>query len=192
MVDRKPTYKNRVLITKESDGSQEYITWEHADEPITEGTPLNKQTLLSDDTATELGLSSEDEQTPNGAFAQIAEDLASAKKSITSVSKRVTSLENDIEALASATVTLPASGWSSSVPYTQTITYYGMTADWKPGIPSIPKSGTVDVTTSLAELEALRCINAISSGTNTLTFMCFEDRPETTITIDVPGQLIEG
>ena len=172
MVDRKPTYKNRVLITKESDGSQEYITWEHADEPITEGTPLNKQTLLSDDTATELGLSSEDEQTPNGAFAQIAEDL---------------------DSMADRTVTLPASDWSDSAPYTQTVTVSGMTADWKPGTPTLPKSDTtLNVSTCLAELEALRCINACTSSTNALTFMCFEDRPETTITIDVPGQLKKG
>lgn len=192
MVDRKPTYKNRVLITKESDGSQEYITWEHADEPITEGTPLNRQTLLSDDTATELGLSSEDEQTPNGAFAKLNSDLAAEKESVSSVTRRVAHVEDDIEALAGVTVTLSASGWSSSVPYTQSVTVTPMTANWKPGIPSIPKSGTVNVTTSLAELEALRCINAISSGTNTLTFMCFEDKPATSITVDVPGQLIVG
>lgn len=142
---------------------------------------------------------SQKELDPEGAVAEaggvpdyVTNEISAVEKTITSVSKRVTNLENDIEALASATVTLPASGWSSSVPYTQTITYYGMTADWKPGIPSIPKSGTVNVTTSLAELEALRCINAISSGTNALTFMCFEDKPTTTITVDVPGQLIEG
>lgn len=98
----------------------------------------------------------------------------------------------DIKSLKGVTVTLPTSGWSSSVPYTQSVTVTPMTANWKPGIPSIPKSGAVNVTTSLAELEALRCINAISSGTNTLTFMCFEDKPTTTITVDVPGQLIEG
>ena len=35
-------------------------------------------------------------------------------------------------------------------------------------------------------------INACISSTNALTFVCFENRPETTITIDVPGQLKKG
>lgn len=121
----------------------------------------------------------------------ITNEIAPVKRSISSVKASVETLKDDIDYLTGVTVTLPASGWSSSVPYTQSVTVTPMTANWKPGIPSIPKSGTVNVTASLAELEALRCINAISSGTNALTFMCFEDKPTTTITVDVPGQLID-
>ena len=73
MVDRKPTYKNRVLVTKEADGTQEYVTWEHADSPITEGTPLNKQNLLSDEAAAAVGLSAD--ATPSEAFKVIGAAL---------------------------------------------------------------------------------------------------------------------
>lgn len=41
VIDRVPTYPNRIKITKE-DGSTEFVTWERADEPTVEGTPINK------------------------------------------------------------------------------------------------------------------------------------------------------
>lgn len=61
MKDRVPKYPGRVKITR-ADGTSEYVTIERADEPVSgnEGTPLNKATLLSDDTATKLKLTSDD------------------------------------------------------------------------------------------------------------------------------------
>lgn len=61
MKDRVPKYPGRVKITR-SDGTSEYVTIERADEPVSgnEGTPLNKATLLSDDTAAQLKLTSDD------------------------------------------------------------------------------------------------------------------------------------
>ena len=41
-VDRVPTYPGRMKITKEDDGSVEYVVMERADEPVVEGTPINK------------------------------------------------------------------------------------------------------------------------------------------------------
>lgn len=55
VVDRVPTYPNRVKITK-SDGTSEYVTWERADEPTVEGTPINK--ALFDSIAADQGLAS--------------------------------------------------------------------------------------------------------------------------------------
>lgn len=61
MKDRVPKYPGRVKITH-ADGTSEYVTLERADEPVSgnEGTPLNKATLLSDDTAAKLKLTSDD------------------------------------------------------------------------------------------------------------------------------------
>ena len=53
VVDRVPTYPNRIKITK-SDGTSEYVTWERADEPVVEGTPINK--ALFDSIANDVGL----------------------------------------------------------------------------------------------------------------------------------------
>lgn len=53
VVDRVPTYPNRVKITK-SNGTSEYVTWERADEPTVQGTPINK--ALFDSIAADVGL----------------------------------------------------------------------------------------------------------------------------------------
>lgn len=45
ITNRLPTKPNRWKVTHESDSSEEYITLEHADEPTTAGTPINKATL---------------------------------------------------------------------------------------------------------------------------------------------------
>lgn len=53
VIDRVPTYPNRIKITR-SDGTSEYVTWERADEPTVEGTPINK--ALFDSIAADQGL----------------------------------------------------------------------------------------------------------------------------------------
>lgn len=53
VVDRVSTYPGRVKLTR-ADGSIEYVTWERADEPTVEGTPINK--ALFDSIATDMGL----------------------------------------------------------------------------------------------------------------------------------------
>lgn len=40
--DRIPTKPNRILITPENGNAPFYATWQRADEPIEEGTPVNK------------------------------------------------------------------------------------------------------------------------------------------------------
>lgn len=55
VVDRVPTYPNRIKITK-ADGTSEYVTWERADNPTVEGTPINK--ALFDSIAQDIGLPS--------------------------------------------------------------------------------------------------------------------------------------
>lgn len=73
MKDRVPKYPGRVKITH-ADGTSEYVTLERADEPVSgnEGTPLNKATLLSDDTAAMLGFTSSEEPTVNEALQQLS------------------------------------------------------------------------------------------------------------------------
>ena len=173
MVDRKPTYKNRVLVTKEADGTQEYVTWEHADSPITDGTPLNKQNLLSDEAAAAVGLAAD--ATPSKAFEVIGASLGN--------------LAADVGNLKSVTVSLPASGWSGSAPYTQTVSVSGMTADWVPGIPTVVLGSSVEVAVLLAATEALGCIKMITSAAGTLTFTAPEDKPDRSINIRVPGMV---
>ena len=59
MTDRQPTYPGRVTLTPVDEENYIY-DMERADQPAVVGTPLNKANLLSDSTATQLGLSSAD------------------------------------------------------------------------------------------------------------------------------------
>lgn len=58
MKDRVPENPGRVLITPEDGSSPFYATMTRADNPMQEGDPLNKATLLKDDTAAMFGLPS--------------------------------------------------------------------------------------------------------------------------------------
>jgi hypothetical protein len=73
MKDRTPTKPNRVKLTRDN-GTSEYVKWERADEPVAEGTPINKATLLTDETAYLLELKKAD-PTPDDAFSQIAKNF---------------------------------------------------------------------------------------------------------------------
>ena len=70
MRDRTSTYPGRIKLTPVS-GQADTYDMERADEPINEGTPLNKATLLSDETAAALELSGDD-PTVNDALAFLA------------------------------------------------------------------------------------------------------------------------
>lgn len=69
MKDRTPTYPGRVKLTPVSGQANTY-DMVRADQPTQEGTPLNKDTLLKDTTATALGLTGD--PTVDEAFAKLA------------------------------------------------------------------------------------------------------------------------
>ena len=68
MTDRVPTKPGRVLITPEGGGAPYYATMTRADDPTQPGTPLNKATLLTDETASLMGGAV---QTPDDAFKRL-------------------------------------------------------------------------------------------------------------------------
>ena len=71
MTDRVPTpgKEGRVKLTFD-DESVQYAKIEMADEPTQEGTPLNKATLLSDETAALYEFGAEEEPTVDAALRQ--------------------------------------------------------------------------------------------------------------------------
>lgn len=103
--------------------------------------------------------------------------------------RQVAVLQTDVGNLKYVTVNLPASGWSGSAPYTQTVSVSGMTEDWVPGIPTAVLGSSVAVSTLLAATEALGCIKMITSAAGTLTFTAPEDKPNESLTLRVPGQI---
>lgn len=105
------------------------------------------------------------------------------------VQTSLSGLAADVGNLKYVLVSLPASGWSGSAPYTQTVSVEGMTADWVPGIPTVVLGSSVEVTDLLAATEALGCIKMITSAAGTLTFTAPEDKPGASLTLRVPGQI---
>ena len=108
---------------------------------------------------------------------------------LSNLAAEVGKLQTDVGNLKSVTVSLPASGWSGSTPYTQTVSVSGMTEDWVPGVPTAVLGSSVAVSTLLAATEALGCIKMITSAAGTLTFTAPEDKPGESLTLRVPGMV---
>lgn len=93
MRNRMPTEPGRVKLTR-SDGSTEYVHMERADEPQDEGTPLNKETLLTDQTEAALFGNSSD-RTVDDAFAGIAARLKMIANDMASITLTVTDMDGN-------------------------------------------------------------------------------------------------
>ncbi len=70
MKDRTPTYPGRVRLTPVA-GQENVFDLQMADQPVEEGTPINKATLLTDETAAALGLDPAEDPTVDEAIAAI-------------------------------------------------------------------------------------------------------------------------
>lgn len=116
-------------------------------------------------------------------------DLAETNHTLANVQTSLGGLAAEVDNLKYVLVSLPASGWSGSAPYTQTVSVSGMTADWVPGIPTVVLGSSVEVTDLLAATEALGCIKMITSADGTLTFTAPENKPGVSLTLRVPGQI---
>ena len=116
-------------------------------------------------------------------------DLSETNHTLATVQTSLSGLAADVDNLKYVLVSLPASGWSGSAPYTQTVSVSGMTADWVPGIPTAVLGSSADVSTLLAATEALGCIKMITSAAGTLTFTAPEDKPGVSLTLRVPGMV---
>ena len=116
-------------------------------------------------------------------------DLVNVSPKAQSLGAHLSNLAAEVGKLKYVLVSLPASGWSGSAPYTQTVSVSGMTADWVPGIPTAVLGSSVAVSTLRAATEALGRIKMITSADGTLTFTAPEDKPDESLTLRVQGQI---
>lgn len=163
MKDRVPTYPGRVRMTPVT-GQTNVYDMELADQPTEAGTPLNKANLLTDATATALGLDPSDNPSPDDAFDQIAQ----AKQ------------DNGVQ----YTATLPSSGWSLvNGYYTQTVTVSGLLASYATDpIVDVALSGN-DAATDDALVEAWAYISLVETGTDSVTAYCTQAAPSVNVPI---------
>lgn len=83
---------------------------------------------------------------------------------------------------ANYTATLTTASWSSTVPYTQTVTVQGMTSSVIPIIGLIP-SATVE--TGIEEQKQWAYVTKATSGTDSITFSCYEIKPTVALTVNI-------
>lgn len=78
------------------------------------------------------------------------------------------------------TATLSTNWAGAAAPYSQTIPVNGILAS---DFPHIAPVYSGDFATAVAEREAWNMINASASEDGTITFVCFDDKPTTAITV---------
>jgi hypothetical protein len=84
--------------------------------------------------------------------------------------------------IAVHTATLTTTWEGTSAPYTQDITVVGITSS---DTPIISPVYSTDNATAILEKEAWNMIGKAITGTDTITFTCFEEKPVTAIPIQI-------
>lgn len=85
---------------------------------------------------------------------------------------------------AVSTATITATWAGASAPYTQDVTVSGMTADYEPLICPVYSSTNA---TAILQQNAWNLIGKAVTGTDKITFTCFEQKPITAIPIQIKG-----
>ena len=162
MTDRVPGAPGQYTMIVVASEAQKILTGEAVtvtltrdDQPLVEGTPYNKQSVLPDDLAAKICPEVVD-PTPADAFQGLT------------VKKR--------------DVILAATGWSASAPYTQTVAVSGLTDEKKAMVyPDVPE----DAAQEEAFMEEAGKITSCRRYGNTMTFRCREEKPEIDIPVIV-------
>ena len=79
-------------------------------------------------------------------------------------------------------VLLPASGWSASAPYKQTIAVDSILSSDTPHYGVVYSNNTE---TALAQKEAFALVDDLDTADGSVTFTCFEEKPEVDLTIQM-------
>lgn len=108
----------------------------------------------------------------------------SAQAAAVAAQTRAESAESNAKGYADSlhkifTVSVPASGWSASAPYTQTIAVEGILAT------DTPHWGVVYSDAALAEKEAFSVVDELDTADGSVTFTCYEEKPGVDLTIQM-------
>lgn len=111
MTDRQPQYPGRVLITPEDGSAPYYATLALADEPLVDGTPLNKANLLSEATAAAIAAASgTTPETPSEALALVLQNASYDPNDIVATASGAYNVE--MQRVEERTFTFP---WSAAL-----------------------------------------------------------------------------
>jgi hypothetical protein len=79
-------------------------------------------------------------------------------------------------------VNLPASGWSASAPYTQTVSVEGI---FGTDTPHYGVAYSSNSETALAQKEAFAMVDDLDTTDGSVKFTCFEEKPEVDLTVQL-------
>ena len=103
------------------------------------------------------------------------------------IKQRVDKVEGTVGTLTGETLlSFPASGWSSTAPYTQTVNFPGVKTTDIP-IYGLRLTGTLSNVTVEAQKLAWGYIDRIASGNGTVTACCYSKKPATSIVVSAKG-----
>lgn len=121
----------------------------------------------------------------NHAVNQMDKDNATFK---TKVTQTIQGLSNTVDKFTNPDILLlPAAGWGSVQPFTQTITLARITENDSPII-ALSLAGTLSDVTVAAQRKAFGYLDRVVSGKGELICYCYEKRPETDFAISVKGE----
>lgn len=132
-----------------------------------------------------------------------ADDINATNREINSIDRNNTAFRQDIQKevtrvsgtastlTGGRTIELPANGWSSTTPYTQTCSYPELTENGQPiyGLLLRPPYSNINAE---AQKLAWSYIDRAASGNGKVTFYCYSKKPTTSISVIAKGVQING
>lgn len=116
-------------------------------------------------------------------FNSVRNEINTLRNYISVLENRINLISNQINGFKSETLlTFTASGWSNSAPYTQTVSFPGLTTSDTP-IYGIRHTGTLNAANVDAQNLAWSVIDRITPGNGAVTAYCYGKKPITTVTI---------
>lgn len=196
MTDRKPGIPGRwkANITAEElekmNAGQDFnIVLTRNDEPVTPGTPYNKAAVLPDDLAQKLCPGALD-PAPRDAFEALYNIANGAKSTADAADGKTAAAQTAANNATSRTWTCSLTtnwGGSAAAGYTQTVSgLQGMTSSVRLAGYLIPViSGSANITTKRNIRNAVSKISEIVSGASSVTFICYDEKPATAVSVIV-------
>ena len=85
------------------------------------------------------------------------------------------------------TIFIQSGEWSSSVPYIQTVSVKGITANDTP-IGDLYLGDNPNAETVKSRKKAWSCVDRFTTGDNSITLYCYEEKPSTSFTMQIKGE----
>lgn len=122
-------------------------------------------------------------------FEEVRQETSQFQQDVTqNFSSLQTNVNNQVSSIKGVkTVTLAASKWSASAPYTQSVSVPGVESSDTPVI-ALYISGSPSAATVKAQKKAFGYLDRATTAAGSITFYCYEKKPAADFTVSVKGE----